>query len=446
MTREAVVLGGGIAGLLAAAALSAHFDRVTVVERDHLPDGPHTRRGTPQAVHVHGLVSRGQQEIDRLLPGFTTGLAQLGVPVIDFAADVALRNPHGWAVRFPSPIKAYGVSRPLLEWRIRQRVLALPGVAVHHGQATGLNTSASRVTGVTLQDTTLGADFVVDATGRGSRADSWLHRSGWPTARETVVDCRLGYATRHYRVPAAHTADWTACYVQPGAPDQRRGAMLMPVEDHRWIVTLIGVGPDRPGRDEAEFMAFAKSLCTPLIADAIADAEPLTPVMVSGSTANRRRHVENLPRQPANLVRLGDAVCAFNPVYAQGMSTAAWGAALLADHLDRLELRSPGRDFAHRFHRALARRNNWAWHLATVSDTRWLTTEAPPPAWPRRATAHYIDRLMTTACHDRKTQQSLLNVLHLRNHPLSLLTPPLLFRTLLPHTCAPTRRSRPSAE
>ena len=37
--RHAVVVGGSIGGMLAARVLADHFDRVTVIERDQLPDG-----------------------------------------------------------------------------------------------------------------------------------------------------------------------------------------------------------------------------------------------------------------------------------------------------------------------------------------------------------------------------------------------------------------------
>jgi cation diffusion facilitator CzcD-associated flavoprotein CzcO len=43
--EKAVVVGGSMAGLLAAAALVPHFDRITIVERDRLPAGPEFRRG-----------------------------------------------------------------------------------------------------------------------------------------------------------------------------------------------------------------------------------------------------------------------------------------------------------------------------------------------------------------------------------------------------------------
>src|SRR5262245_21211966 len=57
---HALVVGGSIAGLLAARVLADHFARVTVVERDRFPDGPAFRAGVPQSRHVHGLLGRGR--------------------------------------------------------------------------------------------------------------------------------------------------------------------------------------------------------------------------------------------------------------------------------------------------------------------------------------------------------------------------------------------------
>jgi flavin-dependent dehydrogenase len=69
-------------------------------------------------------------------------------------------------------------SRPLLESRIRARVLALPNVATRRSQVTGLEYRDGRVSAVRHRssdaDHLLPADFVVDAMGRGSRLADWL--------------------------------------------------------------------------------------------------------------------------------------------------------------------------------------------------------------------------------------------------------------------------------
>ena len=66
--EHAVVLGAGVAGLLAARVLSEFHDSVSVVERDGLPDYPFHRRGIPQGRHLHNFHSRGLQVLGELFP------------------------------------------------------------------------------------------------------------------------------------------------------------------------------------------------------------------------------------------------------------------------------------------------------------------------------------------------------------------------------------------
>ena len=61
MGANAVVLGGSLAGLCAARVLADHCERVTVVERDELPDGVADRAGVPQGRHVHAMLERGRR-------------------------------------------------------------------------------------------------------------------------------------------------------------------------------------------------------------------------------------------------------------------------------------------------------------------------------------------------------------------------------------------------
>lgn len=60
-SKHAVVLGGSIAGLLAAHVLSRHFERVTLIERDAFPAGDEPRKGVPQSYQLHGLLAGGRR-------------------------------------------------------------------------------------------------------------------------------------------------------------------------------------------------------------------------------------------------------------------------------------------------------------------------------------------------------------------------------------------------
>src|SRR5262245_28845419 len=75
---RAVVLGGSIAGLIAARVLADAYEKVTIVERDVLPAGYDHRRGVPHGRHVHGLIPRGRMLLDELMPGLSDELVAAG--------------------------------------------------------------------------------------------------------------------------------------------------------------------------------------------------------------------------------------------------------------------------------------------------------------------------------------------------------------------------------
>lgn len=184
MSRDhAVVLGAGIGGLLAARALREHYDRITVVDRDELPDGPAHRRGTPQDRHPHLLLARGAQVVEDLCPGVLADLVEAGTPVLHRFGDTHLSfGGHLLSRDGPTPEPMYLTSRINLENCLRVRT-ADHATIRPRTTATGLVHANGAVTGVRLQtrsgDEELAADLVVDATGRSGRATTWLTELGY---------------------------------------------------------------------------------------------------------------------------------------------------------------------------------------------------------------------------------------------------------------------------
>ncbi|HET9530109.1 MAG TPA: 2-polyprenyl-6-methoxyphenol hydroxylase-like oxidoreductase, partial [Blastocatellia bacterium] len=382
---HAVVIGGSLAGLLAARVLADHFDRVTVIERDQLPLEPASRKGVPQARHLHVLLARGRLILEEMFPGIMQELAEASAPMADMAADVKWLTPAGWGVRFKSNIGILPTSRDLLEFRVRRRVSAIPGIYfIDECDVTGLTSNAARdrITGLRLNLRTrphwdterfnnLQADLVVDAGGRGSKTPKWLEELGYAPPEETVINAFLGYASRIYRQPESRR-DWQGLYVQAAPPAHTRGGVLFPIEGNRWLLTIVGLGRDYPPTDEAGFLEFARSMRTPIIYDAIKDAEPLSDIYTYRATENRVRHYEHLTRRPEGLIVMGDAACAFNPVYGQGMTTAALGAETLRECIEHQRARHAGdlTGIEARFQKRLAKANSAAWMLATGEDLR----------------------------------------------------------------------------
>ncbi len=264
--------------------------------------------------------------LERLFPDIAAELIDVGVPQVDWIADSQALSARGWLPRFETNLKGISPSRDLLEWSVRQRLMqhgrvSFPEACDVVGLLPGGN--ASDVAGVRVRarqepglgdEEDLAADFVVDASGRDSHAPEWLTALGYAAPQETVINSFLGYASRYYELPKDSGIDWKLLLLPRMPPALKRGGAIYLLEGHRWIVTLSGGGKDYPPTDEEGFLAFARSLASPALYEAIKDAKPLSPISGYRRTENRWRHYERLARWPEGFVALGDAVCAFNPV------------------------------------------------------------------------------------------------------------------------------------
>jgi flavin-dependent dehydrogenase len=441
-TRDhAVVIGGSLAGLLAARVLTGHFGRVTIIDSDRFPESPELRPGVPQGHHLHVLWTRGIEIIEELFPGFVTQMRSGGAAEIGVPKDVLWLTAAGWRERFDvTRLLTFG--RGLLDWTLWRRLSPdLVGLAGH--EVTALVARGNGVGGVMVRrrgergpGEPLAADLVVDATGRRARTPEWLSRLGYPAPPETRVDPLLGYASRHYAVPPGFDADWKALYIQADPPAGKRTGGLFPVGEGRWMCSLSGAGRDYAPTDEEAFLDFAKGLRSPVLYEAIRDAEPLTPIMGFRHTANHRRHYERMPAWPERLVVLGDAACTFNPIYGQGMSVAALQAVALGDWLC-------GHTGARAFQRRVARAASGAWLVATGEDLRYAETEGSPVRLRTRVVNRYVSRVVAAADVDPRVCARLLDVLALRSAPPSLFRPAVLTRVLTSRTPAEPFRPAP---
>ncbi|MGH9136170.1 MAG: NAD(P)/FAD-dependent oxidoreductase [Acidimicrobiales bacterium] len=448
---HAVVLGGSMAGLVTAQALSRHFRRVTVVERDHLPAGPAARAGVPQGRHLHALLPGGADALETLLPGYADGLLGAGAVPLAVPTDMLWLNPAGWVTRFPVRHRMLSASRELIEWHTRRLVMATPEITVLDGHNVAdlcVSEDGSRVIGVTVVETdaagsashgpveTLPAELVVDATGRRSRLPGWLERLGYERPAETRINAHLAYATRIYRRPDGDRG-WKAIYIQSRPSESSRMGIMFPIEGDRWILTVQGAGDDRPPTDGAGFDEFTASLRSSAIHDALRDAEPLTAPVGFANTANLRRHYDKARRWPERLLAVGDSACTFNPVYGQGMSVAAQTAVALDAQLTKHARRHATLDgFVRPMQRRVAKTGNAAWMIATGDDLRMATTTGAKASTVTRMQHRYLDRVLAAATTDETVLAAAMQAFFLLAPPTVLFRPSILARAL---------RSRPGA-
>jgi len=431
---HALVIGGSMAGLLAARVLSDRFARVTVVDWDHFPREADHRRRVPQSRHAHGLLERGQAIIARLFPGIGDELAADGALVADGEA-ITIVTPAGRLPSFPpadgSAAKGFFASRVLLEWHVRRHMAARDGVRLVEGSRVrglvagedGRGVGGARVESEGGAEEVVAADLVVDASGRQSKAPDWLEELGYERPEEEVIESGIGYASRFYERPEGWPADWEGIIMNGRPPHNPRAGLILPVENGGWHVTLGGFAGHHPPTDEEGFHAWARALPDPSIAEAIRVARPLTPIRSFRTPTNRLRRFDRLRRSPERFVAIGDSVCAFNPIYGQGMTVSAMDAELLEAELARGR-GSADPAFAQRFQRRLAKLVSAPWLVASAEDLRWkVPASGARPAWITGAIHRYMDLVLRAARREPHVAGAYMGVVNLNTTPRALFSP-----------------------
>jgi 2-polyprenyl-6-methoxyphenol hydroxylase-like FAD-dependent oxidoreductase len=440
MANHAVVLGGSIAGSLAARVLADTCERVTVIDHDVFPDVIQTRRAVPQGHHIHALLARGQQILEQIFPGFTDELISRGVPVGDFGTSLSWYFNGKMIRKTQTGLVCVAAGRPLLETYVRGRVLTMPNVTFRdRTDIRGLVTSAdhSRVTGVRIQgpdasapEEVLDADLVVDTTGRGSRMPRWLEELGYGRVEEERVTMDLTYTTCDYRAPLSFDPIGEDIAIIPVAtPAMPRGAIFARMPD-RYAISLTGILGDRPPTDHEGFLAYVKSLPVPEIYEAARQAKPLGSPATFRFPASIRRHYERLPKLPGGVLAMGDAACVFNPVYAQGMTVAAIETLVLARHL------TDGPPDPARYFRDLARVIDAPWDMSAGADLGFKGTKGRRTLKVRMGNL-YIPRLQAAAVTDGSLSAAFLRSAGLVDPPQALLRPGVVSRVLFRRSGGP---------
>ncbi|HTJ74405.1 MAG TPA: FAD-dependent monooxygenase [Acidimicrobiales bacterium] len=429
--KRALVIGGSVAGLLAARVLTDHADEVVVVDRDELGIAPAGRKGVPQGRHVHGLLARGLEEMERLFPGIMAELAAEGAEVADPGIDL-----HWYVAGERKPPAGIGngiaCTRPFLEAHLRRRLTALRAVTMVHGRVDRLTATDGTVDGVVLEapsETTAGehlkGDLVVDCSGRTSRADAWLGALGYDAPPRRTVNVELGYATRLFpRQPGDRLGGARGILSVVERADGFRGSAAFAVEGARWIVTVGGYHDDRPTMDPADFSSrLATDPAVPLQGFAARD-DALTDVVTFRYPASVRRDYDRCTRLPGGFLAAGDAVASFNPIYGQGMTSAALHAAQIGAYLD-----SGATPFepAAGYFRRLRSVVDSVWTLSTTADFRLshVTGDRPRGLW---LTQHVNDLYTQATLRDVATHRLFLRVLNLQARPELMARPDHLLR------------------
>ncbi|MGA5534589.1 NAD(P)/FAD-dependent oxidoreductase [Mycolicibacterium nivoides] len=441
MTDHSVVLGAGIAGLLAAAALADTSRVVTVVERDRLPDNPSQRRGIPQGPHLHSLLSRGWHTIEELVPGLIDDVVAAGGHVLDDArlgARMHIQNgPYAFnrtdPVADPAALATYLVTRPLLEWALRHRVAALPNVIIKDGHDIGelVSGKPGRITGVTINDRrtgamkTLDADLVIDATGRATRTPRLLETLGYDRAPRQSFTVRGVYYSQQLAIPDQDSFPERLVLVVPPGSAGRGG--LAAGEHGTWTLTIATHADERsaPPTTLADMLALAVKFAPSHIHPALRRAVPLSDVEVYRYPGGTWHRYDRCARNPDGLLVIGDALCCLDPIHGQGITMAARHAQALRTHLRERKGVDP-----QRFYQSLTRMIAPVW---ASNQPPGQTSDRGVKDKVRRRAFQWSLRKMLEAADDIVVTERLVRIVNMVDPPQRLLEPRILARVAAYH-------------
>ena len=321
---RAVIVGGGMAGLCAAAAVHQAFDEVVVLEKDPISAETTFRKGVPQGAHLHSLLVGAQLMLEKLFPGLRAELIAAGAVELRAGLDQQVYEADSWMPERDLGYTILAQSRGMLEREVRRRVHELPGVRFVPG---------AKVTDVATVDLgRAGISFAAGGASEGLVADVLIDATGVSGAIVKFLGCEIpqdevasgvSYVSGMLRKPAGLARRPENILIVP-QPSQSRGGALLDIEDGRWVVSLHGRRGTKPPLELAAWRDFAKSLPDTRIWERVKDAEligeKLTPFNKPVSTFRRFDRTSGIP---PFYFPIGDVITSVNPIFGQGMAVVA---------------------------------------------------------------------------------------------------------------------------
>lgn len=432
---RAIVIGAGIAGLSAAAALLDHFENILILERDPAAMDARPRAGVPQGHQPHLLLCGGAAALHQLFPGFDADtIAGGGIPY-NPSSQLPSEIP-GYALlpRRDFGFRSVAMRRPLLESVLGARLVGHRRVQLKAGMRAlriRLSADGAKVTGVEVVDRAgnIGfesADLVIDASSQGALTIAALDQSGRMPPPTEVVGVDIGYSSAVFSIPDFQP-DAVGLATHPAQGSSRMGYMIR-LSGHEWHVLLVGRGDDQPPAEIKSFLDFARSFATPTIANALKLATSFDAFRRFRFPASIRRRFVGASELPAGLLPLGDAMCRVNPIYGQGMTIAAQEALLLRRLLERRTARSAS-DLTRQYLAGCELIIDPAWSFSVIPDFAFDATVGKRPADLQDHLARR-DQTLRRAVDDADTHRAFIEAMHLlptadADLVLDALNPPL---------------------
>lgn len=432
LKENAIVIGGGIAGKLAAKALSSYFQQVIILEADREYKDKIPRKRVPQSFQPHVLLKSGEEAIEKLFPQFTDQLIEDGSIVTNFTGDLKWHHFGFWKKPFSGELIMVQQSRPMLEWHLQKRINQVSNITTRYETMTEqliVDRQQNKILGVRVRSLKTGmeeelyADIVVDASGFGSKSIEWLKTYGIEVAEEKVW-IQLFYATGLFRLIDLDRPDWTNLLISPSFPENPYGAFIQTIEENQFSVTFSGYANERAPQTNEEFFAYAGRLPVPDMLDFLKQSEPISDIKIHKIPYQVRRRFDLVQEIPEGFLVIGDAHCRFDPLFGQGISVAAMEALALKKYLHQAEQLDKG--FTQIFHKKISKLIATPWDMATTEAFRHPKIKGeksllqPIKQW-------YTKRVYQASALDSEIYIRLARVMNLIRTPFHLFHPKVVF-------------------
>lgn len=436
MFNKAIVIGGSIAGKLAAKALSTTFKEVIIIEAGQRWDGKASRKRVPQSSHPHVLLKGGEKAIEELFPAITNELIEAGSIVNNFTRDIKWHQFGLWKQQFIGKVHMIQQSRFLLEWHIQKRIDDISNVTTKYVtlvEGLLVDRNLNKVCGVkakcleTSSQEEIQADIVVDASGFGSKSIAWLREHNIEVQEEKVrID--LFYATRMFKLKENEKFDCCNMLMSPSFPDNPYGVLIQTIEDHRYFVTFSGYSNEKAPQTDEDFYNFAENLSISNVTEFLNKAEAISDIKTYKIPYQVRRRFDLVNNLPERLLVVGDAHCRFDPVFGQGVSVAAMEAHQLQLLLQRRQILDKA--FTQQFYKRTVHIIQTPWEMTTTEISRHpqlkreLSIKQKFQQW-------YTKQIYQLSAIDSDVYIRLVRVMNLIRSPLHLFHPKVLLAVLL---------------
>ncbi|MDZ5609773.1 FAD-dependent monooxygenase [Bacillus pseudomycoides] len=435
MLEKAIVIGGSIAGKLAAKALSDFFQEVIILEAGEEWREKSPRKRVPQSHHPHVLLKGGEAAIEKLFPEIMNQLKEDGGIINNFTGDLKWHHFGLWKKPFIGDLNAVQQSRPMLEWHIQQRMSQVTNITTKYETMVEqliVDRQHSKISGVKVRCMKTGnkenfqADLVVDASGFGSKNIEWLETHGIQVKEEKVW-IQLFYATRVFRLKQNERPDWCNLLISPSFPENPYGAFIQTIEDNQYFVTFSGYANENAPKTDEEFLAFAHKLPAPDVIHFLEQAEPITDIKIHKIPYQVRRRFDLVKNMPEGFLVIGDAHCRFDPVFGQGISVAAMEAVAL--QMSLMKTTSLHNGFTREFYKRISKIIATPWEMVTTEAFRHPKIKGkkvfiqPFQQW-------YTKKIYQLSASNTDIYIRLVRVMNLTRSPLHLFHPKVWFAIL----------------